>query len=498
MAPGDGSPTPLSDAVSTDDLQRIAQLGDLVRYLGTPATEPAPPASPIPLPSKSAQVTYANLYAALRQMGANVLVAMFWAGFWAALVGVIGILAGWLGQIAGLVVGPLLDAFLTALDGLRKGIDPAIGILAVGILQELLGAEFSQAHLAVSTDVAGHIARAEEIGALLQGQLVQEFSPTNGNQAVASPVPAQRFTGFAVNFGVATGILAAVGGMLPIGHMNELRELGEEVARNIGLGRLVRRALSPLIDIMVAQPYRWYLNQKYHPTQIPAGMLFNPYAGGFVDPKIVHDTLDLEGWTTEKINAMIALHARKLTPGNVEELYRYGTWTEQQALDYLVKLGYPADVAPTVLQAFTVTRAQSWITKLVSEIETEVKAGNVPLAEFEQIVAGLPLLQLEKDVINATAAYKVKAHHGKVHTLSHGQLVTAFEHGLITGSDLTDHWTVQGYSAADQQVLFAEVLLTAGKLAEAKKVAQFNYDAKVAKALKAGQPQPPAPAILSS
>jgi hypothetical protein len=498
MAPGDGSPTPLADSVSTDDLQRLAQVGDLIRYLATPGTEPPPPATPLPLPVTSANANFANLYAMMRQMGINWFVASLWAAFWASIIGAVSAIVTVLTKVASLLFTPILAAVLGALDSVRKGLDPSIGLLAVSVLNEFLGTDFTVQHLPFGTSSGDHLTRARAIGTILMQQLETEFAPAGGGAPVPSVAPAATFSGLAVNFGLATGILAAIGGAFPIGHLEELRELGEEVAKNIGLGRLVRRALTPLVTVLVSQPMQWYLNQKYHPTQIPVGMLVNPYAGGFVDPTLLHQTLDLEGWSTDKINALVALHSRKLSPADVEQLYRAGQWTQQQALDYLVKLGYPVDLAPTVLLAFTLHRQDSWITKLVSEIETEVKAGTVTLDELEQIVSGLPLLQLEKDVINATAAYKVKAHHGKVHTLGHGQLVTAFEHGLLTGSDLTDHWTAQGYSAADQQVLLAEVLLTAGKLAEAKKVAQFNYDAKVAKALKAGQPQPPAPAILSS
>jgi hypothetical protein len=498
MAPGDGSPTPLADSVSTDDLQRIAQLGDLTRYLSSPATEQAPPANPLPLPVAASQTAYSNLYAMARQMGINPLISMLWAAFWAFVVGAVSIVVTWITKLASLLFTPILAAVLGALDSIRKGLDPSIGLLAVSVLNEFLGTDFTAAHLPFGTGTGDHLTRARAIGSILMTQLETEFAPPGGVNVVPSVAPAATFSGLAVNFGLATGILASIGGAFPVGHLEELRELGEEVAKNIGLGRLVRRALTPLVTVLVSQPMQWYLNQKYHPTQIPAGMLFNPYAGGFVDPALLHQTLDLEGWSTDKINALVSLHSRKLSLADVEALYRQGTWSQQQTLDYLVRLGYPADVAPTVLQAFAIQRTDPWITKLVSEIESEVKAGAVLLEELVTVVNGLPILQVEKDIIIGTAQYKVKAHHGKVHTLGHGQLVTAFEHGLLTATDLTDHWTAQGYSAADQQVLLAEVLLTAGKLAEAKKVAQFNYDAKVAKAFKAGLPQPPPPAILSS
>jgi hypothetical protein len=45
-----------------------------------------------------------------------------------------------------------------------------------------------------------------------------------------------------------TGFLAMVGGAVPFVHFDELKETGEMLEKSLGIGRLTRQALRPLIN----------------------------------------------------------------------------------------------------------------------------------------------------------------------------------------------------------------------------------------------------------
>jgi len=84
-------------------------------------------------------------------------------------------------------------------------------------------------------------------------------APTTGPGAKA----AQTFAGYGVNFGVQNGILALIGSLVPETRLDEVREMGVEVAQNLGLGRLMRVALRPLVQTLIATPYTHELNTRY-------------------------------------------------------------------------------------------------------------------------------------------------------------------------------------------------------------------------------------------
>lgn len=479
FGPGSTGSQGISDVVGQDDLTRFAQIAGVLRYLTAPL-DPAPaPTLAAPIAAGTIASVFTNTYAALAGAGIDNAIAHREASAQAAVSGAVGYWVAAFVYAAFLVIGPMLDLVLGVLDGIRKGADPQVGQIAVTIMNEFLGTDFTNVYLPLSTSTADHIARGRAIGALLYTQLESEFVPAGG-QVVPTVAPAQTFSGIAMNFGLASGIMGLIGGLVPGGfHIDELRELGEEVARNIGLGRLVRRALTPLIDTLVSKPAQWAINAKYTPAQFSEPMLVNPYLANSLPHDQLYNAMHLLGYSDDKIAAFITLHQKRLPPSQIKLLLDHGQWNENQAEDYLKTLGWPAELQPTVLLIEELLEERTWIARLVDEIEAEVKAGRVTIDEFTTVLQGLPYSQATKDIIIATATYKSKAGvHGRPHLLSGGELFYAFAAGLITSSDLTDRWTAQGLPAADQDIRLQLWLLHLNRLHELEQAKLTAYQEK--------------------
>jgi hypothetical protein len=469
----------ISDVVSQDDLTRFAQIGSVMRWLAAPLEEAPAPTAPITLGSKLADSTFKNLYAQLRSSGIPAPFAYLWAAFWAAFMAVAGPVASFIAQVAGLVVTPVGIAVLEGLGDLRSGIDPAVGILAQEVLTEFLGVEVGTSNLPLGIGGGDHLARAQAIGKLLHDQLESEFLAAAGGTVQPSTAPAQTFSGLAVNFGLASGIMGLIGGLIPYGHVDELRELGEEVANNIGLGRLVRRALTPLVTTLVSNPAQWAINIKYRPTQFKEGELVNPFLGTQLDQATLYNAMHLLGYSDDKIAAFIKMHQKRLRASDVKLLLDHGQWTENQAEDYMKTLGYPVELQPTALLIEELLEERGPIHELVTELLQEVKAGRKTVDEFTNVLQGLPYSQPTKDVYAAIATYKANAHKAaRPHQLSGGELFYAFAAGIVTASDLTDRWTAQGLPAADQDIRLQLWLLHLNRLHELEQERQKAFQEK--------------------
>jgi hypothetical protein len=256
--------------------------------------------------------------------------------------------------------------------------------------------------------------------------------------------------------------------------------MGEEVATNVGLGRLVRRALTPLITTLVSNPAQWAINVKYLPTQFKETDLVNPYAQSILPHEQLYPAMHLLGYSDDKIAAFIRMHQKKLTPADLKLLLDHGQWTENQAETYIATLGYPSELQPTALLIEELKEQRTWITRLVDELEGEVKAGRVTIDEFTNVLNGLPYSQATKDVIIATATYKAKAGvHLRPHRLTPGELFYGFAAGLLTATDLTDRWTNEGLTQADQDTRLQLWLLRLNRLHELEKARQDQYAQKV-------------------
>src|SRR5260370_12761142 len=112
--------------------------------------------------------------------------------------------------------------------------------------------------------------------------LEEEFKPTSGDLQAGDDAPAQRFLGFLMNFAIRQGNIECLTGFLPeefrVGE--GFRAYGELMAKNLGLGRLARQALRPLIQTLVADPLMSKLQEQYLPKRTapsPAITKFSPY-----------------------------------------------------------------------------------------------------------------------------------------------------------------------------------------------------------------------------
>src|SRR5207244_1753262 len=107
------------------------------------------------------------------------------------------------------------------------------------------------------------------IGGQIYNALQDELKPGTGELTPASGLAAaEKFLGFLTEFAVRQGNVAFISELIPIefNFLGGLREYGETLAKNLGLGRLSRRALQPLIQTLIADPLQWQLNTTYRPT----------------------------------------------------------------------------------------------------------------------------------------------------------------------------------------------------------------------------------------
>jgi len=473
---------------SPDQLQ---QLDDAIK---TVTVECPAPQAKFAVPVEGVAEVYKFICTFLRSVGVYKFAAEWAASLVAAVLLVLNTMAAQVITIFAPAVTALAAEAIGLLDKLRKGLDPTIAGIAVEVLNELLGTSYTAAHLPTGGSVGDHIARAEAVGNLLHQQLTAEFVTAGDVTADKGRTAAHKMSGFLINFGTATGILAAIGGLLPQIRLDEIREIGEQVARNLGLGRMHRMVMKPLVNTLIATPYQWWFNTQFHPTQFKPGELVNPYTNNLMDSTHVFQALDLAGYSDDKKQQLVELHQKRLSLEDVAVLGRWKLWDFQTQLNYLVRLGYDSTLLGTVLNVFDLHRIDARYNKLIDKLESNVDAGHMAVEDAMAIIEKLPINGGEVDAIRQTFFTFQKTPHA---SLTFTEVEKAFEVGAMTLDDVTAWATRRGYQGDDLTNLLVITLLKFAKDTEAKAVAQFGYDAKVAKAKKAGTPIPPKPAILA-
>jgi hypothetical protein len=336
--------------------------------------------------------------------------------------------------------------------------------LAAAVVEDLTGVKPDAAALKQSTFGSGRLAGMEALGGDIFDLLQNEFAPNGTLDPDQGLGAAKTFIGFLMNFSIRQGNVAAMCEAMPkeLGFLSGFRDYGEQMAKNLGLGRMARRALAPLIQLTIADPLTWKLNQLYRPKMLAEAQMIHRF---FRDPstkdRMVADLAKL-GYSDETQADLIA-DAQALLPEReiIEYAFRFGATTStiggQSALDpksLLMQRGFTSDDADKMI---AVSRP------VLKENEISLLYVN---GAMDQTTALSYFTKLGYD--DATAALALQAHsfsHQHAHRLGLGMLKKMLHDNVIDILEFAAHLTAQGYSADDIKLLQLEFLQpTTGKV----------------------------------
>jgi hypothetical protein len=381
----------------------------------------------------------------------------------------------------------LVGLFLKFLADLRAKMDPQVAELAVDVLNEMTGAEFSTQDLPTGQDPASHIDRASAVGGRLCALLEREFAPAGTIDPDQGTKAASTFVGFGINFAVANAMITILGELASVGYIKELRELGVEVAQNIGLGRLVRQALRPLVQTTISDPITWALNKKYHPTLLNPAEATRAFLSGDLDAPSYVEEVERRGYDQTRRNALQHQHTTYPTEAQLYLLELTGDIQESDHITYLRMLGYSDETIPLVRKAESheLTRRLSF--ELAHRLVPYVLNGEIDQDTYESVISRFTFSQEEKTAL-VGFINELKSHPTRRITLA--QMQKSVEIGYSDIGELQDFLTAKGYTSDDAQIILYETLLTMSNTKAAATAKAAKTAATAAKAA-ATTPAPP-------
>jgi hypothetical protein len=411
---------------------------------------------------------------------------------------------------AGLVVSLLTGLVDSVLTQVVKLLTAAQGEqnssfydLAAAALHDLTGVEVDAAALKNSAFGSGRLDAMKVFGGDLYDLLESEFKPTSGDLEEGSADPAKTFLGFLMNFAVRQGNIETILSMIPEEYrvIDGARAYGELMAKNLGLGRMARRALQPLIQVLVADPLMYKLQEQYRPKRIGAQPAIKKFfrtpdfetqmrkelaQEGFTDARIndliddarpllsprelidaffrtgtaaiqsdgtvnqgLSDTLTPRGYTANDIFNLVTASRPVLKENEIGVLFANGVIDQQLATKYFNKLGYDDETAQLALRAHSLTHAHARRLGL-NELK---KAFHNNVIDLLELKAHLTSDGYSDDDIQIITLDLLQPTHGKVRQLSLAEIRAGFKAGVLTEQQAADHLKTLGYSDADIAVI---------------------------------------------
>jgi hypothetical protein len=375
--------------------------------------------------------------------------------------------------------------------------------LAAAVVEDLTGTKVDAEALKQSTFGSGRLAGMQALGGDLYNLLQNEFKPASGDLEEGDTAPAEKFLGFLMNFCIRQGNVAAMCEAMPkeLGFLSGFRDYGEQMAKNLGLGRLARRALQPLMQILVADPLMYKLQEDYRPKRVGATTAIKKFfrdptfeeqmkkelgQEGYSDDRIQDLITDLRpllaerqlieyafrtgsffdstgnalstdlatelsqrGYTIEEIDRLLRISRPQLKENEIAQLFTHGIIEHDIALGYLSKLGYDNDTAQLALQAHSFQHNQ---TRRLGLGELK-KAFHNNVIDLLELKAHLTSQGYSDDDIQIITLDLLQPTVGKVRQLSLAEIKAAVKAGALTEAQAHDHLKNLGYSDGDIAII---------------------------------------------
>lgn len=382
------------------------------------------------------------------------------------------------------IIVPTSVTMLQVLSQLRKDAAPQLAEVAGAVMGEFLGFEVTADKFSTAEGLAGNIQRAGVLGGALHDLLTAEFTkggdvtPESGAQA------ARIFSGYNINFAAQNAIISLFFDMASIHQAEQIRELGVEVAQNLGLGRLHRSAMKPLIDNLIVHPYTRYMNHKYQQASLTVQQVCQGILSGSIDPAIGRQELRYAGFADSWHETLISFYAPQLTVQEVYALIKTKQATPEEGLAMLRRNGWSEDFAANKLAAVSAEHTLRAETKILGTLETLVRDRFMDTDTFLTELGKLHFYEDEVELIRRDTAYTLEFQH-KRFTLA--EVLYLADRNLVTAQDVDDWLTEIGFNAEDRQTMD---LYFASKELDYEAQVQAKKDA-AAKKKAAATPKPP-------
>lgn len=341
---------------------------------------------------------------------------------------------------------------------------------------ELLGTNISAEQLPGGGGGSPGIANQEQLGDAVLRQFEDALAQDGEITPDQGASNARKFAGFAVNYATSQAFLSILTEAASVGLLKEFHELPDALSQALGLGRLSRLALQPLLQNTITKPYDLYLAEKLRPNRMAEAQIVRALHAGQIDEGDAHDALAQKGYRDDDIDLLIKDLAAKISISELVHLVRYGEITEEQAIQKLTNTGLPAEDAQLQYKSAVEARGDGQLGSFLSWLESARLDGFIDQVTFDGFITDLPLSDEEERLFRKKVSARLEYPRKKT---TFAQVKAGIVAGHIDFTYLDEWLQGEGYNDTDQLLLEMEVI-DAMQAADKKAAAKAKTAAKVA------------------
>src|SRR5204862_3404316 len=117
-------------------------------------------------------------------------------------------------------------------------------------------------------------------------------------------------------------------------------ELDHKISHTLELGRASASVHGPLVKHLIVTPLEWKLLKEHRPSILTVSQAARQIARGFGDKEKWLEDIRRQGYSEDRIAALLNEQARTFAPGDVRTFVSRGWWSNDKGLKHLRDQGY--------------------------------------------------------------------------------------------------------------------------------------------------------------
>jgi hypothetical protein len=330
--------------------------------------------------------------------------------------------------------------------GVFKGVelaDPAFGEIAKAGIQALFGVDVPATAFNKLSNSGAREQVKKDVGRAMLGALTGLSGNTSGASVQPSLDPAEKYLGTIANFAIEGWLLEIMPELESLGWLENFGELKDTVAQMFGFGRLTRRILGPAIDALIKDPMLWQVNKTYRGTLLSPSTALRQFMRGRWDWPDVVEELARQGYSDERINALLNEQRKFFSVGDVRTFVDRGHWTGVQGIQHLRDQGYDEDGALEALRLEGIRRIDQVESQQANAIMGAYVARDIDRGEFLAQLAAHVTVATERGLFEGLGDLRRALN---IKQLSSGDVAAAVKARILAYVDYREALAREGYT----------------------------------------------------
>lgn len=233
---------------------------------------------------------------------------------------------------------------------------------------------------------------------------------------------------------------------LSLGYLEKFGELDDILANVLGIGRMSRAVMRPLLGARVVTPMQWQVNKTYRPELLSSGQVATQVARGRWSKERGIEELARQGWSNERIEALFNASAKFHSVADVDLLQRAGQWSLADGVAHLRNQGYDEGTADRELMIERLKRIAAFERDMAAAAVRAFVNRHITEGELRSAAQGVTLRGQELAQLVERA---ITEREFNIRRLSLGQAEAMVKSGVLNVTDYRRVAERDGYPSDD-------------------------------------------------